>query len=122
MLWVLKITVAGVNKEVKDGLTIGELIQQENVETPEYVTVSVNEEFVDGQDRNEKSLKDGDVDAAASHHCRTLRQFVLELLNFLALLLLWTDHEEIHDCEDGTKHEKCHEHAVASLLTGFLCC
>ena len=57
----MKITVAGVNKEVKDGLTIGELIQQENVETPEYVTVSVNEEFVDGQDRNEKSLKDGDV-------------------------------------------------------------
>ena len=50
----MKITVAGVNKEVKDGLTIGELIQQENVETPEYVTVSVNEEFVDGQDRNEK--------------------------------------------------------------------
>ena len=57
----MKITVAGVNKEVKEGLTIGELIQQENVETPEYVTVSVNEEFVDGQDRNEKSLKDGDV-------------------------------------------------------------
>ena len=38
----MKITVAGVVKEVKDNITISELIAQENVETPEYVTVSVN--------------------------------------------------------------------------------
>lgn len=37
----MKITVAGVVKEVKDNITISELIAQENVETPEYVTVSV---------------------------------------------------------------------------------
>ena len=36
----MKITVAGVVKEVKDNITISELIAQENVETPEYVTVS----------------------------------------------------------------------------------
>ena len=38
------ITVAGEKKEVKDGLTLPELIAQENVEMPEYVTVSINEE------------------------------------------------------------------------------
>ena len=41
----MKITVSGETKEVKDGITISELISQENVETPEYVSVSVNEEF-----------------------------------------------------------------------------
>ena len=40
------ITVAGEKKEVKDGLTLPELIEQENVEMPEYVTVSINDEFV----------------------------------------------------------------------------
>ena len=40
------ITVAGEKKEVKDGLTLPELIAQENVEMPEYVTVSINEEFL----------------------------------------------------------------------------
>ena len=39
----MKITVAGVVKEVNDNITISELIAQENVETPEYVTVSVND-------------------------------------------------------------------------------
>ena len=38
------ITVAGEKKEVKDGLTLPELIEQENVEMPEYATVSINEE------------------------------------------------------------------------------
>ena len=36
------ITVAGEKKEVKDGLTLPELIEQENVEMPEYVTVSID--------------------------------------------------------------------------------
>ncbi len=54
------ITVAGVKKEVADELKIGELLVQENVETPEYVTVSVNDEFVEGEDRDETVLKDGD--------------------------------------------------------------
>ena len=55
----MQITVAGEKKEVKDGLTLPELIEQENVETPEYVTVSVNDEFVERVDF-EKALKDGD--------------------------------------------------------------
>lgn len=52
------ITVAGEKKEVKEGLTLGELIIQENVETPEYVTVSINEEFV--EDKENTVLKEGD--------------------------------------------------------------
>ena len=32
------ITVAGNKKEVKDGLTVAELIEQEKVETPQYST------------------------------------------------------------------------------------
>ena len=55
----MQITVAGEKKEVKDGLTLPELIEQENVETPEYVTVSVNDEFIEKADF-EKALKDGD--------------------------------------------------------------
>ena len=56
----MKITVAGEKKEVTDGLTVAELIKQENVETPEYVTVSVNEEFVDGGAFEGHVLKEGD--------------------------------------------------------------
>lgn len=54
------ITVAGVKKEVKDGLTLPELIEQEKVETPEYVTVSINEEFVSSADKETTVLKEGD--------------------------------------------------------------
>ena len=56
----MKITVAGENKEVTDGLTVAALIEQENVETPQYVTVSVNEEFVDAGAFADYELHDGD--------------------------------------------------------------
>ena len=54
------ITVAGEKKEVKDGLTLPELIEQENVEMPEYVTVSINDEFVASEAKATTVLKDGD--------------------------------------------------------------
>lgn len=57
----MKITVSGNSKEVKDAITIAELIEQENVETPEYVTVSVNEEFIQKDEYPTRALKDGDV-------------------------------------------------------------
>ena len=44
----------------KDGLTLPELIELENVDMPEYVTVSINEEFVATEDRPKTVLKDGD--------------------------------------------------------------
>ena len=57
----MKITVAGESKEVKDGITIQELIEQENVETPQYVTVSVNDAIVQRDTFGKAALKEGDV-------------------------------------------------------------
>ncbi|MDD6488640.1 MAG: sulfur carrier protein ThiS [Clostridia bacterium] len=54
------ITVAGEKKEVKDGLTVAQLIVDENVETPQYVTVSVNDNFVDSKDFESTVIKDND--------------------------------------------------------------
>ncbi|MCM1167307.1 MAG: sulfur carrier protein ThiS [Lachnospiraceae bacterium] len=56
----MKITVAGAAKEVAEGLTIAELIKLENVENPDYVTVSVNDEFVESGTFAERKLTDGD--------------------------------------------------------------
>ena len=38
-----------------------QLVAAENVETPEYVTVSVNDEFVDHKDFDSRVLNDGDT-------------------------------------------------------------
>lgn len=56
----MTITVAGEKKEVKEGLTLPELIESEKVETPEYVTISINEEFVSSGDVADTVLKEGD--------------------------------------------------------------
>lgn len=56
----MTITVAGNKKEVKDGLTLPELILQEKVDMPEYVTISINDEFVENENRNSTVLKEGD--------------------------------------------------------------
>ena len=56
----MTITVAGNKKEYPEGLTVGQLIQAENVETALYVTVSLNDEFLDSAVRDETVLKDGD--------------------------------------------------------------
>ncbi|MCR5507943.1 MAG: sulfur carrier protein ThiS [Lachnospiraceae bacterium] len=56
----MKITIAGEKKEVADGITVAALIEQENVETPEYVTVSVNEEFIDKGSFDSHALNEGD--------------------------------------------------------------
>ena len=54
------ITVAGNKKEVADGLTLAQLVVDEKVETPEYVTASVNEEFIENGSFADTVLKDGD--------------------------------------------------------------
>lgn len=54
-------TVAGNKKEVADNLKVAQLIIDENVETPEYVTVTINDEFVKSGTFEETTLKDGDV-------------------------------------------------------------
>ena len=56
----MKITVAGVQKEYDNGISVSKLIELENVETPQYVTVSVNDEFVEQGAFESTALKDGD--------------------------------------------------------------
>jgi len=56
----MTITVAGEKKEYKDGLTLPELIELENVETPQYVTVSINDEFIETENKEKTVLKEGD--------------------------------------------------------------
>ena len=56
----MNITVAGKKKEVVDGITVAELIEQEQIENAEYVTVTVNEEFLQREDFTTTKLKDGD--------------------------------------------------------------
>lgn len=57
----MKLIVSGETKEVQEGLTIAELIERENVETPEYVSVSVNDEFAKREEFATYQLQDGDV-------------------------------------------------------------
>ncbi|MBE5913154.1 MAG: sulfur carrier protein ThiS [Pseudobutyrivibrio ruminis] len=56
----MTITVSGEKKEYKDGLTLPELIEIEDVETPQYVTVSINDEFVPTEEKESTVLKEGD--------------------------------------------------------------
>ena len=57
----MKITVAGVQKEIPESTTVKELIALEQVETPDYVTVSVNDEFLMKAQQESTVLKDGDT-------------------------------------------------------------
>ena len=54
----MQITVAGNKKEVKDDLKLTELFELEQVETPQYVTVSINEEFVPSEQVESTVLKE----------------------------------------------------------------
>ena len=57
----MKLTVSGNTKEYDEGLTVAQLIELEKVETPEYVSVSINEEFVKSNAYNETTLHEGDI-------------------------------------------------------------
>jgi len=57
----MKITAAGIKKEVADGLTVAQLIIDEKVETPEYVTVSVNDDFISRDAFASTVLQEGDT-------------------------------------------------------------
>ena len=55
------ITVAGNKNEVNDGVTVAELIVSENVENPEYVSVSLNDDFVKSGDFTSTILNENDI-------------------------------------------------------------
>ena len=57
----MTIIVAGEKKEYAEGLTVEGLIEAEKVESPQYVTVTLNDEFLATEDRTSRTLKDGDT-------------------------------------------------------------
>ena len=54
------ITIAGVKKEVADGISIATLIEQEKVESPLYVSISINDDFASRELFAETYLSEGD--------------------------------------------------------------
>ena len=57
----MTIVVAGERKEYSDGLTVDELIEAEKVETPQYVTVTINDTFLSNAETASRILQEGDV-------------------------------------------------------------
>ena len=57
----MTIVAAGERKEYSDGLTVDELIEAEKVETPQYVTVTINDTFLTKAERASRILQEGDV-------------------------------------------------------------
>ena len=73
------VTVAGEKKTYDEGLTIAKLIEVEKVENPDYVTVTVNDEFVESTDFATTALKENDV--AQQHPVK--ENDVVEFLYFM---------------------------------------
>ena len=57
----MNITVGGEKKSVPEEETLSQLIADEKVENAEYVTVAVNEEFIDHTDFARTELHEGDA-------------------------------------------------------------
>ena len=58
---MMTITVAGNKKEYEDGINLPTLIEKEQIDNAEYVTVTINDEFVEREKFPETIIKDGDV-------------------------------------------------------------
>lgn len=54
------ISIAGEKKEYAEGTTVTELIEKEDVDNPQYVTVTVNDKFVDRAAFDTTVLKEAD--------------------------------------------------------------
>jgi sulfur carrier protein len=57
----MKVVIAGNTKDITEGTSVARLIVDEKVENPDYVTVTVNDEFVDRDDFEKTTLKENDV-------------------------------------------------------------
>ena len=56
----MTIAAAGVKKEYENGLTVAKLIELENVEMPEYITVTINDDIVESGTFAETVSENGD--------------------------------------------------------------
>lgn len=56
----MKVTIAGNVKDIAEGITLAQLVIDEKVENPEYVTVTVNDEFVENHDLENVVIKEND--------------------------------------------------------------
>lgn len=56
----MKVTIAGNVKNIAEGITLAQLVIDEKVENPEYVTVTVNDEFVENHDLENVVVKEND--------------------------------------------------------------
>ena len=56
----MTITIAGEKKEYAEGTTIAQIIEAVKVENPLYVTVSLNDDFVDKDTFDTTTVKEGD--------------------------------------------------------------
>lgn len=56
----MTVTVAGVKKQIEEGTTIAKLIVDEKVENPDYVTVTVNDDFVESTGFDKTVIKEND--------------------------------------------------------------
>ena len=56
-----KIIVNGEDQEVQLPLNLTELIQKNNVQQPEMVSVQLNDDFVDRNEWDSLQIKDGDT-------------------------------------------------------------
>lgn len=56
----MALIINGEKKELKECLSVTELLKVENVEMPDMVSVQLNQEFVDREDFDKVILKDGD--------------------------------------------------------------
>ena len=56
----MKVTIARNVKDIAEGTTLAQLVIDEKVENPEYVTVTVNDEFVENHDLENVVIKEND--------------------------------------------------------------
>ena len=56
----MKVTIAGNVKDIAEGTTLAQLVIDDKVENPEYVTVTVNDEFVENHDLENVVIKEND--------------------------------------------------------------
>ena len=56
----MKLTLNGKETDVEDGLTVNELLEEQQVKTPEMVSVEINGQILKRSKFEDTVLKDGD--------------------------------------------------------------